>query len=381
MSSRPRSRRLTVVTAVAGLLAAAAMPALAATSDETKVTYVVPDGTRQFKVTEVDGTTPLADFTFDSSRQKAFRTVVSDVNRPLISDGYQVNAEMTNLYRVVGASHDFEDPIPARNLTLNYGATPLSGTATLPVVPRVSLSGTLGTCATPNVVTALGLPAPVTVLNLLDPVFAALSPLQQTVCTELSLLSGTARTVDVTVEGAIESVTAALSLSDLPFTLTGGESGRFTNPSFDGPIASLDPAKTGAPAASARRVMTGNPLASVGDVSRMLDSLTTALVSAVGLAPLIAADGSGVTTVAEALAAISAENAPLVSTLSRLPVQDQLDMLGLLTKSLLGVDMTALTTVTAQYNAYPVLQVAEYATQQGVYEGTLVVDFFETGTP
>lgn len=377
--SRPRSRRLTVMTVAAGLLAGAALPALAAT-DTTKVTYVVPDGTRQFKVTEIDGVTPLADFTFDTSRQKPFRTVVNDVNRPLLSDGYQVNAEMTNLYRVVDASHDFESPIPAKNLTLTYGATPLAGTATLPVVPRISLSGAIGTCADASIVTALGLPAPVTVLSLTDSVFSSLSPLLQTVCTELSLLSGTARTVDVTVDGALESITAALSLSDLPFTLTGGEGGQFTNPSYDGPIASLDPAATGATPATAKRVMTGNPLASIGDVSRMLDSLTAALVAAVP-GTLIASDNSGVATLTSALAAISAENAPLVSTISRLGVQDQLDMLALLTQTLLDVDMTALTTTTAQYDAYPVLQVAEYAAQQGTYEGTLVVDFFETGTP
>ncbi len=378
--SRPRSRRLTLVTVAAGLLASAALPALAATSDQTKVTYVVPDGTRQFKVTEVDGSTPLADFTFDSTRQKAFRTVVNDVNRPLLSDGYQVNAEMTNLYRVDGASYSFADPIPAKDLALTYGATPLAGTATLPVVPRISLSGAIGTCADASVVAALGLPQPVTVLNLLDPVFSSLSPLLQTVCTELSLLSGSARTVDVTVDGALEGITAALPLSDLPFTLTGGQGGQFTNPSYDGPIASLDPAATGATAATAKRVMTGNPLASVGDVSRMLDSLTAALVAAVPTT-LIASDNSGVATLSAALAAISAENAPLVSTISRLGVQDQLDMLALLTQTLLAVDMTALTTVTAQYDAYPVLQVAQYATQQGTYVGTLVVDFFETGTP
>lgn len=377
--SRPRNRRLTVMTVAAGLLAGAALPALAAT-DTTKVTYVVPDGTRQFKVTEVDGVTPLADFTFDSTRQKPFRTVVNDVNRPLLSDGYQVNAEMTNLYRVVDATHDFESPIPAKNLTLTYGATPLAGTATLPVVPRISLSGALGTCADASIVTALGLPGAVATPALTDPVFVLLSPLLQTVCTELSLLSGAARTVDVTVDGALESITAALSLSDLPFTLTGGEGGQFTNPSYDGPIASLDPAATGATAATAKRVMTGNPLASIGDVSRMLDSLTAALVAAVP-STLIASDNSGVATLAAALAAISAENAPLVSTISRLDVQDQLDMLGLLTQTLLDVDMTALTTTTAQYDAYPVLQVAEYAAQQGTYEGTLVVDFFETGTP
>ena len=380
MSTRPRSRRLTVMTVAAGLLAGAAMPAFAATSDLTKVTYVVPDGTRQFKVTEIDGTTPLADFTFDSTRQKAFRTVVNDVNRPLLSDGYQVNAEMTNLYRVMGAGHDFENPIPSKNLTLTYGSTPLAASATLPVVPRVSLTGTLGTCADGDVAGALGIPV-VTSVAALDPVFVLLSPLMKTVCTELSMLADAARTVDVTVDGALASVTAPLSLSDLPFTLTGGESGRFTNPSFDGPIATLDPAAAATPpAATARRLMTGNPLASVGDVRLMLQALTDKLAADLP-ATLIASDNSGVATLTAALAAISSENGPLVSTVSRLPVQDQLDMLLLLTQDLVDVDLTALTTVTAQYDAYPVLQVAEYATQQGTYEGTLVVDFFETGTP
>lgn len=380
--SRPTALRLTVGATMAAVLASATVPALAATTDETKVSYVVADGTRQFKVTEVDGTTALADFAFGSDLRKPFRTVVNDVNRPLLSDGYQVNATMTNLYlKKADGTHDHTQFIPAKNLSLTYGATPLAGTSTLPVVPRVGLAGVIGTCADADVAGALGITAITDPLgSLLDPAFALLSPLLQTVCKELGQLSTAARTVDVTVDGAVQMVTAALSLSNLPFTLTGGESGQFVNPSYAGSIAGADPGKPATATPTAKRVMTGNPLARVGDLSLLLRDLTSTLTSQVPAVP-IASDNSGIATLQAALAAISAENGPLVSTISRLGVQDQLDMVLLLTSSLLPVDLTALTTVTGQYDAYPVLQAREYAAREGTYDGTLVVDFFETGAP
>lgn len=373
---RPIARRLSVFTVLAGCMTAISLPALAATSDQTQVSYVVAAGNRQFKVTEVDGTTPLADFTFGSDRRKPFRTVVNDENRPLLSDGYQVNASMTNLYlKKADGSHDYTAVIPAKNLALTYGATPLAGTSTLPVVPRVRLAGLIGNCTDANVAAALGI-APLT--SLLDPAFSLLSPLLQQVCTELDMLNATARTVDVTVDGATEMVTAALSLSDLPFSLTGGEGGQFANPSYQGSIAANDPKKTGAAAPTAKRVMTGNPLATLGDVSGLLSRLTSTLTGQLPTTP-IATDTSGIVTVQDALGAISAENGPLVTTISRLNDVDQLDMLTLLVSSLLPVDMTALTTVTGQYDAYPVLQTSQYTAKAGTYDGTLIVDFFETG--
>jgi hypothetical protein len=379
--SRPLALRLTVGASLAAVLAASAVPAMAATTDETKVSYVVADGTRQFKVTEVDGATALADFTFGNDLQKPFRTVINDENRPLLSDGYQVNATMTNLYlKKADGTHDYTQFIPSKNLSLNYGATPLAGTSTLPVVPRLGLEGVIGTCADGDVAAALGITALTNPLgSLLDPAFALLSPLLQTVCKELGQLSGAARTVDVTLDGAVEMVTAPLSLSNLPFTLTGGESGQFVNPSYTGTIAGADPAKTATPP-TAKRVMTGNPLALTGDLSLLLKDLTSTLTSQVPAVP-IASDNTGIATLQDALAAISAENGPLVSTLSRLGVQDQLDMLLQLTTTLLPVDLSALTTVTGQYDAYPVLQAREFAAREGTYDGTLVVDFFETGAP
>lgn len=374
--SRSSACRLTVLSALVVAVSAAALPAVAA-PDETTVSYVVADGTRQFRVTEVDGLTDLANFTFGNDLRKPFRTMVNDVNRPLASDGYQVNASMTNLYLKTATGHDYTEFIPSKNLALTYGTSPLAGTSTLPVLPRVSLTGVVGTCATSSVASALGI-TPLTnpLGSLLDPLFVLLSPALKTVCTELGQLSTAGRTVNATVDGAAEMVTAALPLPDLPFTLTGGESGSFSNPSYQGAIATADPAAGGTP--TSKRIMTGNPLASIGDLTPLLGSLTTALTAQLP-APLVAQTG-GVTTLTAALAAISAEDGPLVSTLSRLGVQDQLDIIGLLTTTLVPVDLSALTTVTGQYDAYPILQASQYAAKQGTYEGTLVVDFFETGS-
>lgn len=376
-----RTARIATLAAVASCLTVGTMPALAQTTDTTKVTYTVPNGTRQFEVTEVNGTTQLQDFIFDSSRQKPFRTIVKDVNRSLLSDGYQVSAKMTNLYLVENGVYDYANKVPSKALSLTYGTSPLAGTSTLPVIPKINLSGTLGTCADAAVASALGLAAPLApVFSLTDPLFLALSPLLQTVCNELRLLDSAARTVDVTVDGAVESITAALPLSQLPFTLSGGEGGSFTNPAYDGPIASGDSAGSGAAAATTKRLMTGTPLLStVADPRLLLSTLTTALAAAVPTT-LITGDNTGAATVTQALAAIAGENAPLVSTISKLDAAGQLALVNLLTDTLQAVDVSALTTVTSQYDAYPILQVEQFAGKQGNYDGTLVVDFFETGS-
>ena len=378
--SRPTARRLAVLVTAAGCLATAAMPAIAQSASEpTTVSYVVADGTRQFRVTELDGTTPLADFTFGSALQKPFRTLVNDENRLLNSEGYHINAQMTNLYLRTATGYDYTSIIPSKNLSLTYGANPLAGTSTLPVVPRVSLAGTIGTCVDAGVAAALGIPPLDPVLGLLDPAFSLLSPLLQTVCTELDALTTAARTVDATVDGALKSVTAPLALPDLPFSLTGAQqAGAFTNPSFQGLIAAGDSAKTGAPAATTKRIMTGTPLVPTGDLTGLLAGLTTTLTSALGSAPLVAGDNSGVTTLTSALAAISGGNSALVSTISKLTATDQLDLINLLTDALLPVDLTALTSVTGQYGAFPVLQASPLGVKQGTYAGTLIVDFFET---
>lgn len=377
--SRSTARRLAVVATAASCLAAAALPALAQTATtEVTVSYVVADGTRQFSVTELDGTTALQNFTFDSALQKPFRTLVKDTNRLLDSEGYHVNAQMTNLYRKTATGYDYTAVIPSKNLSLTYGANPLAGTSTLPVVPRVSLVGTIGTCADASVAGALGI-APLGILGLLDPAFALLSPLLQTVCNELGALSPTVRTVDAVVNGALKTVTAPLALPDLPFALTGAtQAGAFTNPSYQGAIASGDSAKTGAATATSKRIMTGSPLVPSGNLTGLLAGLTSTLTTTIGSTPLVTADNSGVTTLTNALTAISSGNSALVSTISKLTATDQLDLVKLLTDTLRPVDLSALTSVTGQYGAFPVLQANPLGTKQGTYDGTLIVDFFET---
>lgn len=375
--SRPLALRLTVAMAVAGCFAASAVPALAAT-DETQVSYVVADGTRQFNVTEVDGTTPLANFTFDNNLQKPFRTIVNDNNRLLNSAGYQVNAQLTNLYLNENGSYSYSTFIPSKNLSLTYGLNPLTGTSSLPVIPKIGLDGVVGTCEDPAVQGALDI--------VLDPItgllnLSLLSPLLQTVCTELAGLTVLDRTVlDATVNAATRTVTTALALPDLPFSLTGAQqAGAFTNPSYQGAIATNDTAKTGAPAATSKRIMTGTSLlATGGDVTGLLSSLTTQLGTDLASTTLITGDNTGVTTVQNALAALSSTNAALVTTISKLDTQDELDLIALLSPVLLPVDVNALTTVTGQYDAFPVLTALRAGTKQGTYDGTLIVDFFET---
>ena len=372
--SRSRTR-LTVAITLGSVLAAVASPALAV-DNLTKVTYVVADGTRQFTVTELDGRTALADFAFGPELTKPFRTLVKDQNRLLASSGYQINAQMTNLYLRQGAGHDFTTFIASKNLSLGYGLNPLAGTSALPVVPRVRLSGGIGTCADASVATALGI-AP---LALLDILTSSLDPLLKTVCTELGNLSLAVRTVDATVDGAAKTVTAPLALPDLPFALTGAQqTGAFTNPSYLGAVASGDTVGDRTIATTTKRVMTGTPLLPGGNVTGLLSGLTTTLTGLVGATPLVAGDNAGVTTLSAALAAISVSGSPLVTTITKLTPVDQLDLVNLLTDVLKPVDLSALSTVAGEYGAFPVLQASPLATKAGTYDGTMIVDFFETG--
>lgn len=377
--SRPLVRRLTVLTAVGGCLAAAALPAVAqGVTEDVTVSYVAADGTRQFRVTELDGTTPLADFTFDSSLQKPFRTLVEDNGRLLDTAGYQVNAQLTNLYLAEGAGFDYASYIPSRNLSLTYGATPLAATSSLPVVPQVSLSGVIGTCADADVAAALGITALTSPLDAVG-LSTILDPAVQSVCTQLGGLSEPARTVDAAVDGIVQKLSAPLALPDLPFALTGAQqAGAFTNPSFQGAIASADPAATGAAAATTKRIMTGTPLLSGGSLTGLLATLTGTLTTQLAAAPVVSDGGDGVATLNAALAAVSSENSALATAISSLDVSDQLALIDQLTPTLLDVTVDQLTSITAQYGAFPVLQANPLTTKAGTYNGTLIVDFFES---
>ncbi|MCW2499970.1 MAG: hypothetical protein JWN87_1646 [Frankiales bacterium] len=346
------------------------------------VTFTTTDGARQFKVTKVDGTTALSSFSFGSDMTQPFRTTVADTNRMVNSSGYQVNATMTNLYLKTANGYDYTTFIPASAMSLQYGSNPLAGTATLPVKPKVVLSGAagaLGTCADSSTAGLLGLLAPLGgVLDLLG--LNLLSPTLKSVCTQLFNVAGTPiNTVLPLVDQVLSGV--PLGLGELPFALSGAQQGgTFDNPSFQGPIASLDPAKN-ATAATSKRIMGGAPL--VGgtlDPSALLTKLTSTLQGVLtgpttGL-PIVGSTVKLALTQAES--ALSSTLPGLTSALAGLTSGQQLGLLSKLTATLQSVVPLDLSTVTGSYDAFPILAAAPSVSKAGTYEGTMVVDFFES---
>lgn len=383
---RPSARRLGVLGVAAGCLAATALPALADTpsSTTTTVSYVASDGTRQFDVYEVDGVTKLSNFTFDNSNQKPFRTIVTDDNRVLNTAGYQVDAEVSNLYRAdasAAGGHDYTSFIPSKQLSLGYGLNPLSAVGNkLSVIPQVNLSGLIGDCTDAGVagllnikplVTPLGIPLDLTGLT------AVTDPVIVSACQTLGLAS-TAHTVDATVNGVTKLVSVPLALPDLPFQLTGAtDTGAFTNPSFQGPIASLDPNKTST-TATTKRVMTGTPLP---DTTGLLSTVSTALNALLSGVPLVG--DTGVVTTTQALSAITTANGAIGGVLNQLAADTNLpastvsDLIATLTATLKPVTDTVLGAESGQFNAFPVLKVDPASAPAGTYDGSMIVTFWQ----
>lgn len=359
---------------------ALAGPALADATALVGVTYTTTDGTRQFAVKELDGTTDLAPFTFGPEMTKPFRTIVKDQNRLLSSSGYQVNASMTNLYLRTASGHDYTTYIPSSALSISYGSNPLLGTSTLPVSPKVLLTGAagvLGTCADTSVAMLLGLPGP-----LASPLDAAgllglTAPLRG-VCTQLANVVSTPISTVATATSLV--LDTALSLANLPFALSGAQQGgAFTLPSYAGTVAAGDGAASSAQPPTTKRIMAGTSLVGTGaNLTGLLGTLTTALHSQLDSLPAV---GTGAKlTLTQAQAGLSAVQPALASALaSALDATQLTALLNKLTATVQTLTGADLSSVSGTYDAYPVLTVAPSASKAGSYDGTLVVDYIETG--
>ena len=381
--TRPLARRLTVLTALGGCLAAATMPALAQTPDvDVDVVFSQADSSRQFFVRNLADDGEFRSITFSNDdRAEAFRTVVEEENRLLDSGGYQVNARMTNLYRVDATKpggYDFDTAIPSSAISLSYGSNPLRAVTSLPVVPRIRVSGTLGDCSDSGIAGLLGI-APLPLVTDLTAYLSALGqisdPVVKGLCDALSDAAG--EQIDLLVDGAQQTVDDALALADLPFALTGGQGGSFAQPSYEGAIASLDPAK-GADPATSKRIMTGTPNAVGNLTDGLIADIDAALAALLADVPALGAGTDGQVSLAELRTALSAVSPALTTALEPLTDAKEIQLLQDLVFTLLPVDLSSLTTSTASYLGYPVLQVSPSATRAGSYAGTLVVDFFDT---
>ncbi len=375
---RRLSRRAAALTAVASSVALAA-PAFAANVD---VTVTGLGGTRQFSVEDLAGAT-LSALDLGTGQAKPFRTRVSDSGfLPLsaLTDDYSVNATLSNLYLKTGAStYNYAVKIPSSDLKIGFGSNPLAGNAiSLLDLPKLSLTGTLDSCATlPSTLqTALGLSS----LGL--PLSSSNTALAQLCAT---LVTPTTREVAATIDGVVQSLSPVISsVLDLPSALGGALGGTFTKPSFGaGTVGAGDTAgASGAPAATAVSLMTGTSNLSEGLVS----SLTTALNNALSGLPLVSTTVTETKSTIEGVIAglnssganaVAGQLATVLSTLSDANKATVINGLGLSATPLAPL-LANIAGVTGSYFAFPVLSATPSAPVPGTYGGTMTVTFVQS---
>lgn len=360
-------RRLAAAAVLACTVAAVAAPAGAETVD---VSLGVLGGTRQFAVEDLSGN-PLKTISLGTGGTQPFRTRVVDSSFTSISQPYTVGATMSNLYLKDGAGYDWATKVPSSQLSFIYPTNPLSALGVaFPVIPSLSLSGTLPTCAglPSSVKTALGL----SVTGVTSDLAVA------AVCTAL----GTGLTVPdtTTLDGVVRQVTAAATnLLDIPTQLTGATTGTFDSADYaEGTIGFGDPNKPNDNDPTSLQVMRGTP--NLTDALRA--EITSRLTSALSTMPLTAVGDDGAeATVASVVTALSSSAdqavAQLGTALSTLDAVKQSAVVNLLTSAVLPSEMDDIKSLSGQYFAFPSLKAQPVDLVPGEYAGTMTVTFVQ----
>lgn len=356
--TRTAARRLTVLAAAGGCLAAATLPALAV---EVPVTLDTTGGDRQFSVLDAAGD-PLTALAFGQNRAMPFRVEVADQGVPLLGNDFQVSATMSNLYlQNADGSTDHTAMVPSGSLLLSYGANPLGAAGLqLPVVPEFTLGGTLS-CE------GLSVPALSTLATVCGLIATLTSPVDAAVAGDPQVLD----------ELDLIAALGGLDLAGLPLSLTGGQDrGRFSVPARAG----ADDPVTGAGATS-KRLLTGTNLLTGDTLQDVLDRVDEVLRESLAGADVLPSDGDapvlGTDKVLDALSQQSAELALIADLLRELPADQVLAILDGLTASLDALGLAQLSSLTGTYSSAPVLEAQPVTTRPGTYAGTMTVDFFQ----
>lgn len=298
-----------------------------ARADDVTVSVNNPGGTRTVFLETIDGQPLTAlDLGDGASQPLRVRVVDSSMDR----NGFQVNAEMTNLYRSTGASAwDFSSSVPSSDVSLGYSTTPLN---------------TLDVSA------------------LVQPVVDVVGSVPGGLCLLLGLGSCGLSFPDLTANLQTLTVPVDLGqLANLPIVPQAGQAGAFASPSFNG-IGATDPAKPGVPSPTSLRML-GGGTGVAGPLLTSLDSTLGTTLSGVPLdsvLPIATVTALLQQTLGAAYDLLSGPQ--LTSILSTLTYT--VDSLG--AGSILGQSGT--------YTSYPTLNVSlPENLDPGTYEGTLVV--------
>lgn len=361
--------RVALAVAATSALALVA-PAFADSTSGVAVSLSSLGGTRQFAVENVSGA-PLTAISLGTGGMQPFRTHVTDSNFANLTKGYSVAATMSNLYLKTTSGHNYAVKVPSSDVSLAYGTAPLSALGvSLPVLPKLSLSGTLASCANlpSSVQTTLGLSS--------AGVPISTDPLVNTALTSLCTALGTGVPVATTVDSFLQTVVPTLaSVADLPTQLTGATPGAFSQADFGADtVGSGDPAKAGAPAATSLPIMNGTP----GLSSALLIQITSKLNAILSAVPLTALDETKAkTSIAAVISALSANTttALVANALNTLTATQQIAVLNTLVASLLPPSLANIASVSGQYYAFPSLKATPTTPVAGTYDGTLTVTF------
>jgi hypothetical protein len=353
-------RRLAVVTAVGCCLAAAALPALAepevtgSPGSATVSTTVGQASSRQLALLDLAGQ-PLQSLDLRAGAPSPFRVQVTDSGIDQLTSataGFTVESVLNNLYLDGDPTQSF---IASGDVAVGF---PVGGAqnavGSLVALPRTVVEGTLPSCAS-----LFG-----TLASL-----AALSPLTGA---GLSLCDavGSGLTVPAT-EVLVSAEQTLTDLADVPFSLSGQESGAYTLPDFTSGIGAGADGGVGA-AGTARTLLSGVPNLSSG-----LQAELDALVAALDALPVTSPTGTGAQTAVDDVIGVllaTPATAELGSALAGLTPEQAGDVVNLLTGTVQQIGLGDLLSVAGVYNSFPVLTATPSGTPtQGTYSGTLTV--------
>jgi hypothetical protein len=354
------------------VLTCAAAPLAPANAETVDVTLGALGGTRQFAVEDISGN-PLTAINLGTGGTQPFRTRVVDESFTSVSEPYTVSATMSNLYLKSGASYAWGTKVPSSELSLVYPTNPLQALGVaFPVVPDLSLSGTLPTCASlpSNVKTALGLS-----------VAGLTSDLAVTaLCTALGSGLTVTPVGTPSVDGLVQQVTAAATnLLNIPTQLTGATTGSFDSADYGADtIGFSDPAKPATNTPSSLQIMHGTP--NLTDALKA--EIASKLSAALSALPLTTANNVGAdTTLASVVSSLSSSTdtgvAALGTALATLDAAKQSALVNLLTSAVVPVSMSNLPSLSGQYYGFPSLKATPLNMQPGEYAGTLTVTFVQ----
>lgn len=300
--------------------AAVALPAAAQTS--VPVTLDNPAGTRAVYVEDMVGSS-LQSLDFHTNRSMPFRVRV--VDNQYGATPFSVNATMTNLYLDGGT---FSDKIASSKVSLGTQLNPVAASGVSAVV---------------------------------QPVYNLASTVDSTICIALGLLplgSTSSCTLNATgVVGTVQSLplTPLANLSNLPLIPQPNETGAFTNAEYGaGTAGAGDPAASGAPAPTPRKVAQGGlDTTAIANLTSLVD--TSPATDAVASTGIIAAFNSAYPALSTLLPSqLNTIVTNTVATAENLTLADVLNLTG-------------------TYISLPTLNVDTAGAPTGSFHGTLVV--------